>query len=91
MYYLEVKSDKGCSYQDSVLVDVIAAPNPGLDTTINYCDGEPGFSLHQALGPQASIDGFWTGPSLIAGYVANFDPSSMTGRKRDITETGRKS
>jgi hypothetical protein len=78
MYYLEVKSDKGCSYRDSISVDVIAAPNPGLDTTINYCDGEPGFSLHQALGPQASIDGFWTGPSLIAGYVGNFDPSSMS-------------
>lgn len=78
MYYLNILSNKGCEYQDSIEVQVVPTPYPGQDSVVSFCDGEPGFNLFDALGPGASSNGFWTGPSLVTtGYIGSFDPDSM--------------
>lgn len=78
-YYLTIQNTEGCQFVDSTEIQVVLPPYGGQDTLVNFCHGDPSFNLFDALGPGASSNGFWVGPSQVpGGYLGTFVPGSMS-------------
>lgn len=62
--------------QATVSVNVVNAPDPGLDASITLCYSDAAIGLFAQLGGTPDAGGTWSGPSPINGDV--FDPSTMS-------------
>ncbi|MBK6539893.1 MAG: gliding motility-associated C-terminal domain-containing protein [Flavobacteriales bacterium] len=47
--------------------------DPGTDTTLAFCDGDPAVSLFDVLGGTPAVGGTWTGP--LGPHGSTFDPA----------------
>lgn len=67
----------GCRDTAFEQVQVLAFPDPGLDTSIVICSRDPQLSLFDMLGGNPDPGGVWAGPSALrGGDLGLFDPST---------------
>ncbi len=65
-----------CMTSDTIVINVSAVPNPGVDSTLQVCSSGAPVDLFPYLGPGASPNGSWLDPN---GATVNmpYDPQTM--------------
>ncbi len=76
-YVYTVSGNAPCPSASSVVtVNVVSAPDPGINGTITLCESDTPADLLAQLGGTPDAGGTWSGPSAVVG--GSFDPASMS-------------
>lgn len=72
--------------QANAVVNVTAAPDAGINTTLEACSDDAPFNMVIALDGTPDSGGNWSGPSPVIGD--QFDPATMSGGTYTYTVSG---